>query len=952
MRIKFKLFLFMLSAQIYFAQVVITTPQFPTETDSIIVTFNASEAQNKSLIGYTGTLYAHTGVTTRINGGSETKWQHVIESWGNNNTQPSLTRIGTNLYQLVINNPRNYYKLTNANEKITELSFVFRSADASKQSEDIFIEIFEEGIKLKIIEPAELPIYPEAGEKINFKAASDNADSISLFLNNQFITSTLNDTISYEITAAGNGRQWIKFTVYSQGQSASDSTHFYVRGPVKVESLPSGTSAGINYVDNSTVTLALFAPDKDFVYLIGDFNNWRFDPDINPDTDEEWLFDPVYYLNITPDSTTYWTTITGLTPKHEYRFQYLVDGTLRIADPYADKILEAEDSLISETTYAGLIPYPINETNFSVSVFQTAQQPYIWQAEGYVKPEKTNLIIYELLIRDFVSTHDYKTLIDTLDYLENLGVNAIELMPVNEFEGNESWGYNTSFYFAPDKYYGSKNDLKKFIDECHKRGIAVIMDIVLNHMYGRSSFVRLYSSGDYGPPSSGNPWFNVTSPNQTFSFGYDLNHESQYTKELVDRVNRYWLEEYKFDGYRFDFTKGFTQRPGDGGSYDQSRIAILKRMADKIWEYDSTAYVILEHFAPDSEEKELTDYGMMTWGNNNHNYLEASMGYISNSNFSRISYKNHSFTKPNSVGYMESHDEERMMYKNLQFGNSSGNYSIKNLLNALQRVKLAGAFFFTVPGPKMIWQFGELGYDYSIDYNGRVGNKPIRWDYYEHPARHKVYQVFSELIKLRKENEVFNTSDFVLSLAGSVKRIELKHESMDLIVLGNFDVVNRTSSPSFTKKGMWYNYFSGDSINVTDTLMSVDLSPADFHIYTTKKLSVPAEDILTGVEEINSLPDIYELHQNYPNPFNPTTAISFTIPNVADATHPGGQDFASTTLKIYDILGREVTVLVNDNLHAGRYTINFNAAGLSSGIYFYKLTSGSFSVTRKMMLLK
>ncbi len=295
------------------------------------------------------------------------------------------------------------------------------------------------------------------------------------------------------------------------------------------------------------------------------------------------------------------------------------------------------------------------------------KQNFEWEAVDYVKPEKENLIIYELLIRDFVSAHNYKTLIDTLDYLENLGINAIELMPINEFEGNESWGYNPSFLFAPDKYYGPKEDLKKFIDECHKRNIAVILDIVLNHSYGRSPFVRLYASDTFGPPTSENPWCNVTSPNPVYSWAYDLNHESEQTKKLVDRVNRYWLEEYKFDGFRYDFTKGFTNKPGDGSSFDQSRIDILKRMADSVWAFDPSAYMILEHFAADSEEIVLTDYGMMIWGNNNYNYNEATMGYNESgkSNFSRISYKSHGFTKPNLVGYMESHDEERLMYKNL-----------------------------------------------------------------------------------------------------------------------------------------------------------------------------------------------------------------------------------------------------------------------------------------------
>ena len=242
---------------------------------------------------------------------------------------------------------------------------------------------------------------------------------------------------------------------------------------------------------------------------------------------------------------------------------------------------------------------------------------------------KSKLVIYELLIRDFLANHDFKTpFIDTLSYLDDLGVNAIELMPVCEFEGNLSWGYNPSFYFAPDKYYGPKNDMKAFVDSCHARGIAVIMDIVLNHCFGQSPFVQLYLDHydtDQIFMKIPNPWFNASSPNPVYKWGADFNHTSSSTQELVDRINAYWLTEYNVDGFRFDFSKGFTNTPGDGFSYDASRIAILKRMANKIWSVKPSAYVILEHFTADAEEQELANYGMMVWGNNNYNYSEAAM---------------------------------------------------------------------------------------------------------------------------------------------------------------------------------------------------------------------------------------------------------------------------------------------------------------------------------------
>jgi glycosidase len=582
-------------------------------------------------------------------------------------------------------------------------------------------------------------------------------------------------------------------------------------------------------------------------------------------------------------------------------------------------------------------------------VLQPGQSAFVWEADNYQKPDKDKLIIYELLIRDFVAAHDYKTLIDTLDYLENLGINAIELMPVNEFEGNESWGYNPSFYFAPDKYYGPKDDLKKFIDECHKRNIAVIMDIVLNHSYGRSSFVRLYSSGDFGPPTIENPWYNVSSPNPVFSWGYDFDHESENTKKLIDRINRYWMEEYKFDGFRFDFTKGFTNTPGDGGGFDQSRIDILKRMSDKIWEYDSTAYVILEHFAPDEEEQILTDYGMLVWGNNNYNYIEASRGNNSNgqSNFSRISHLNHGFSNPHLVGYMESHDEERMMYRNLQAGLSFEDYRINELPTALNRIKLAAAFFLTVPGPKMIWQFGELGYDYSINYNGRVGNKPIRWDYYEDVNRKNLYKTFAALNYLKNNYAAFSTTDFSLSVANAIKGIKLNHDSMNVYIIGNFDVQARSPLATFQNSGIWYDYFSGDSILIESLQTTIELEPGEFHIYTTKKLSTPEKDILLDIStNDNIIPESFSLEQNYPNPFNPTTTIKYSIPVGVNS------ESAIVNMVVYDILGRKLKTLVNEIQTPGNYEVIFDASGLASGIYLYRLKVGDFIKTNKMVLLR
>src|SRR5690606_21715214 len=296
-------------------------------------------------------------------------------------------------------------------------------------------------------------------------------------------------------------------------------------------------------------------------------------------------------------------------------------------------------------------------------------------------------------------------------------------MPIMEFNGNESWGYNPAFMFAPDKYYGTKNDFKAFVDKCHQEGIAVILDIAMNHQDVPNPYVMMDFDFNTFKPTADNKWFNV-SAKHPFNVFFDMNHESTYTQAYLDTVNYHWLHEYKVDGFRFDLSKGFTQtnHPDDVGawsSYDASRIALIKRMADAIWTHTPGAYVILEHFADNAEEKELVEYkadegkGMMVWGNLNHAYNQNTMGYAEDSDISWIDYNTRGWSVPHAVGYMESHDEERLMYKNLEYGNGAGDYSVKDFPVAMDRMEGAGLLFYTIPGPKMVWQFGEIAYDLS-----------------------------------------------------------------------------------------------------------------------------------------------------------------------------------------------------------------------------------------------
>jgi glycosidase len=894
------------------AQVITVDPAFPTDQDAIVVTFRATEGSG-GLAGYTGDVYAHTGVITSNSTGSS-DWKYVVSDWGENDPKTKLTRIATDVYTLSVTpSIRSYYGVP-AGEIIQKIALVFRSGvqvDGSwlegktAENGDIFYDVYEAGLNVAIIQPTLDQVLVESGTLIPVSVASNDADSTLLLLNGNKVASTTTNSLDYTITATGSGTSLVKAIAYANNEMVVDSFSYYIRAAVTIEELPAGMKDGINYLDDSTVLLCLFAPYKSFVFVMGEFNNWEIGQ--------------TNYMKRTPDGRRYWLQINNLEVGREYAYQYLVDGELKIGDPYCNKILDPwNDSYISNTTYPNLKDYPVGKTSGFVSVFQTAQQAYNWQIENFNPRPNDELLIYELHIRDFVATRDIKTVKDTLDYLQNLGITAIELMPINEFEGNDSWGYNPAYYFATDKAYGTMNDYKAFIDECHKRGIAVIIDMVLNHSYGQSPLVQLYFDGANNRPAANNPWYNQTCPHEPYCWGYDFNHESQNTKDFIDRVNTFWINEFKVDGFRFDFTKGFTNS-SNADPYNATRIAILERMATKIWEANDNAYIILEHWGDNTEEKVLTAYGMMVWGNSVHNYNQATMGYESESDFSWVSYKKRGFSKPHLVGYMESHDEERQMFKNITYGNSANpNHNAKLIPIATRRSAAAAAMFLLIPGPKMIWQFGELGYDVSIDFGGRVSPKPIRWNYYDNLDRKRLYNYYAALMELRKSHDVFKTTDYTLNATDITKSLHLVNSDMSVTVLANFDIWDQEIDPKFLKLGKWYDYFHNDSINVVDANAPILLGAGEFRVYTTKRLVSPT----IGVNENND--NNKSSIKVIPNPSDGHLELEMQIPKSGEYN-----------ILIYNSIGKLMDEFDYHFLVSGTETITLNTlVNAPDGLYF------------------
>lgn len=889
-----------------YTQVTIS-PQFATADQQITITYDAT--QGSSNLQGVSRVKAHMGVI--LTGPAGTSWEHVIGAWGDPNSPGEMTSLGNNKWSITIT-PRSYFAPAGlpVSATVYRLGMVFREAGpcggfsgvgavckkgAATGGGDIYVDLTQGGFELSLISPSVFPIFKNAGEQVNIVANTSETANFTVTVNGTPVhTANTTTHLEYNHPVTETGLVNVVISATNGVSTKQEEFDYFVRLATSSQARPTGIIDGINYhTDQTKATLGLWAPGKNSVYVVGDFNNWKLNS--------------AYQMK--KDGEHFWLEINGLTPGQEYAFRYLVDETIMIADPYADKILDPDDQYIPESIYPNLKDFPTaafaNEGYFNrLAVLQTNQQAYPWQVTSFQKPDKDKLVIYELLIRDFFNANNrsYQNLIDTIGYFKSLGVNAIQLMPIMEFNGNESWGYNPTFMFAPDKAYGTKNDLKEFVDVCHQNGIAVILDIAMNHQDTPNPYAMLdfdFTQNVFRPTVN-NKWFNV-SDRHPYGVFFDLNHESSYTKAYLDTVNHYWLNEYKIDGFRFDLSKGFTQNTKCSGStsdegcfqqYDASRIAILKRMADVIWSHTDDAIIILEHFAENSEEKELAEYklnegkGMMLWGNTTGGFAQNTMGFSQSSDFSWSYYGNRNWAAGHLVSYMESHDEERMMYRNVTFGNSSGTYNVRNVQTALNRTKAISTMFYATPGAKMLWQFGELGYDKSINTcsdgtvnppgpeggegDCRLANKPLVWQYQQDQNRKGLYNHISDLLRLRNTYDVFTDGTAVIFGGLSLQKHMVLRNSpyvanpqntgeMNVVIAVNFDVTTKTSTVNFPHAGTWYEYYGGADLTVSAATASIQLNAGEFRLYTDVEIDNPS--IITGYE-----PEVLIQVSLYPNP--------------------------------------------------------------------------------------
>ena len=824
---------------------------------------------------YLWTWYVPSGSTSDV--GSDNNG-----TWDNSSETMRMTDNGDGTFSYTMT-PTNFFGVTNIKQLgMLAKTKVGGSGTSENKTADFLFDVGLFELNLTSPQKSEIVVSYQSGGLI---AANSSITATFTLKANGIVVKTssgtsfshyaigLTEHTDFELSATdGNSIQTIPFKVFVKPQSLNEV------------SVPIGMEDGINFHENdaSKATLVLSAPTKDFVYVSGSFNNY------NPG--EEFL------MNQDPTTGKFWLEINNLTPTQINTYQYWVYDVspvtdspqiVKTADPYSTLVLSPfDDDYIPETTYPDLPSYPTGQSR-EVTVLQTGQSEYNWQVTNFNKPAKEDLVIYELLIRDFDQNRSFQDLIDRVSYFKNLNINAIQLMPIMEFEGNESWGYNPAFHLALDKFYGTPTKFKELVDTFHQNDIAVILDLALNHAFGRAPGVRMWmddpDGNGWGDPSSENPYFN-TEAKHSYSVGSDFNHQSDLTKYFTKRIIKHWIEEYKIDGFRWDLTKGFTQDcgPSDDGctnNYQADRVAVLKEYADYSWSLDPNHYVIFEHLGGDTEESEWANYkldegkGIMMWGKMTNPYNQLSMGFGSDASIERMRSESRGFNGKRLVGYAESHDEERLMYRNLQYGNSSNsNHNIKNLNTALSRMSAIGAVTLLVPGPKMIWHFGELGMQQSLNTcpDGTVGDcrldtKPqLQWDenWLNIAQRKQIYDDWSMINSLKRNNEVFRANSAISPYNNNnlLQRVYVWDDNLsdtslkNVVILANFDVNTQSIPAGFPYIGTWYDVMDNSNFEVNNTNQGISLQPGEFKIFGNQQaaLNQSTLNLIQGLQLIQN----------------------------------------------------------------------------------------------------
>lgn len=547
----------------------------------------------------------------------------------------------------------------------------------------------------------------------------------------------------------------------------------------------------------ASIEFNLFAPYNKAAALIGSFSDWK---EISMQKGDDGYFRATVDLK------------DGL---YQYKFRvqskswfFESDQWVDITDPYATDV----DGMSAEEN--GLIRIKDGER-----IVDT----YVWKHDDKPLPADHELVIYELHVADFSGGEDdpyargkYKHVIEKLDYLCELGINAIELMPVKEYPGSYSWGYNPRHFFAPESSYGSTAELKQLVDECHGRGIRVIMDGIYNH--SESSCPLTQIDHDY--------WYHHDPKDPEFNWGpefnyehYDENLETYPARRFIGDTVRYWVSEYHLDGIRYDaarqignydFMGWITQEAKDAAGAkpfynvaeyipDEPSITNVDGPMDGCW-HDSFYHTVLPHLLGETFDLErLKDV------------LDPSrQGYMGATNV---------------VNYLTNHDHNHVMA-------DLGDQEIFDEA-AFRRKKLGVALLLTAVGIPLIWMGEEFGeYKYKT-----IDPAKIDWTLLQHDLNKGLFEYYKGLIALRKTNPALYTNNIEFFYEDPDAKVfaytRWNDEGSRVVVVVNFSdqYLADYEVTNFPADGNWHEWTSNYDVEVNNGTLTINIGEYEAQVF-------------------------------------------------------------------------------------------------------------------------
>lgn len=824
------------------ADVFTSKPAIMTEqSKNVIITFHADECNVAGLKNVNTDLYAHIGAT--INGKSWSK----APAWCDNSSKYVFKRVAANTFELNIGDIREYFSLAET-DQISQVCIIARTADGSSQTSDYFLDVVPDGFYVSLLSSPSVP-YMTTATTYTFSANATQPANLKIYVDGE-LKKEANDAteLTYTQNFATVGQGWEVKVVGTKGSETKEAVMnlFYV-APSTAQNYPGGVpKQGAVKNSDGSVTFCLCAPQKSSVMLVGSWDDYKF------------LAERSMKYQDYNGYRYFWTTVNGLANDQYYMYYYLVDGQYKVGDPYAHLVLDYNSDKwmkdIATNPFPDRPEYPNDKVNESegvmLAVYKGDLDDYNWKVNNFKIADPNSLVIYELLVRDFTGENKkadgtLRLAMEKIPYLKKLGVTAIELLPIMEFDGNNSWGYNTNFYMAPDKAYGSPKDYKEFIDLCHQNGIAVILDIVLNHTPGLAPWYMMY-------PKGSNPFYNASAPHD-YSVYEDIRQEYQPWRNHWKDVLQYWLTTYKVDGFRFDLVKGLGDSNSYGSgteAYNASRIKNMKELHSFIKEVNPNALHINENLAGVQEENDMAADGQYNWNKQTGTAAPYAKGNGGDLKYFMSKYC--SRTNCSTVDYAESHDEPHIAYSAKNDSDSKTKSSTS--LRAAMLGSVAGQMMM-FPGPKMIWMFQELGDDQALPSDGRTDPKNVVWNYFDNAQNKRIYDAYEAMINLRKDNpELFSSSvdPYLEGFAGGTGARAIRLTYGDKEIVGFFNP-SPTASATPTINPNKMNLDNYQLIYTNDTAnpalksqnggkIGVTLAKGTFAVFATKNVA--------GVEEI------------------------------------------------------------------------------------------------------